>query len=92
MKKNRIQLSESFKNLKVKIENLKNKLVKNKKKEKILEGGVTSNSKIKFEIINISLFSKQDKIPNYAIRLSVDDNLPEEIKISELNLKKKYKL
>ena len=93
MKKNRIQLSDSYTILKEKITNLNNKLMKNKKKEKILEGGVTSNSKVKFGINSITLFSKQDKnISKYTIKISVDENPPVEIEISDLNLKKKFKM
>lgn len=88
-----MEMSNSFMELKNRIEDYKNRLNKNKKKEKILEGGVTSNSKVKFIINSINLFSKQTKnMSFYKILLSFDDTNKKEIEINSDNIRTKHKM
>ena len=90
MKKNRIDLSNSFKKIKERIEDYKNRLTKNKKNEKILEGGVTSNSKVKFLINSINFFSKQSiNTSGYIIKIALDDVNYKDIQLNITNLRTK---
>jgi hypothetical protein len=94
MKKNRTDLSYTFQQLKSRIDKFKNNLNKNKKNEKILEGGVTSNSKVKLLINSVNLFSKQNTInmQNYMIKVYFDEDHFKEVELSQDNIHMKHKL
>ena len=91
MKKNRIQHVKDLKEITEKLENYRKKLLKHKNEEKVLEEGLTNNSKIKFEIFHINLFTVQNKNTiSYTVKVSFDENNSKEVEIAEPNVRKKY--
>lgn len=94
MRRNRNELSNSFIHLRNRIDKYKNNFNKYKKNEKILEGGLTSNSKLKFSINSMNLFSKPNtlNLQNYLIILSLNDSYTKEIELSQENIHLKHKL
>lgn len=94
MKKNKANLFGLVQQLKKRIDKFKNNLNKHKTNEKILEGGITSNSNIKFSVNSFKPFSNHstDNEQKYLIKISLNEDNCKEIELNQRDIPQKHKL
>jgi hypothetical protein len=84
MKINRINCAKECIEISKEVDQLKNKLLLNKNEEKILDSGLTTNSKFYFEIID---FKPLDNTNDTKFVISVDERCIE-LDINQSNVRK----
>ncbi len=90
MKLNRVEIAKQCGEIKLRNEQIKNKLIKHQKTEKIFENGLTNNSKLKITIngVHNSLFDKE-----YVLNTTIlGEGSYKEIQIKDENIGRKFKM